>query len=68
MAQIRVAREKRSNTWVWVLAAVVVLVAAVLLLDYAGYINLPFRVGTVPVGDGLGLAGAVALLKGGTDG
>jgi hypothetical protein len=68
MAQIRVAREKRSNTWVWVLVAVVVLAAVVLLLHWAGYINLPVRLGVVPAGDTMGLAGAAALLKGGEHG
>jgi hypothetical protein len=43
MAQIRVHREKRGNSWIWVvLAVVVVLVAAVLLLGWAGYIQLPW--------------------------
>jgi hypothetical protein len=46
MADIRVERSKGGKTWLWiVLAAVVVIIAAVLLLDYLGYITLPVRLG-----------------------
>jgi hypothetical protein len=44
MADIRVERSKGGKTWLWILlAAIVVLIAAVLLLDYLGYITLPVR-------------------------
>jgi hypothetical protein len=44
MADIRVERSKGGKMWLWiVLAAVVVIIAAVLLLDYLGYITLPVR-------------------------
>jgi hypothetical protein len=45
MAQIRVERQRRVSPWVWVLAAVLLVVAAVVLLDQLGYIELPFRIG-----------------------
>jgi hypothetical protein len=46
MADIRVEHSKGGKTWLWiVLAAVVVIIAAVLLLDYLGYIALPVRLG-----------------------
>jgi hypothetical protein len=49
MADIRVERRRSSYTWLWIaLAAIVVIVVAVVLLDYAGYIDLPFRIGAVP--------------------
>jgi hypothetical protein len=47
MADIRVERGRDSRTWLWVLlAAVIVIIAAVVLLDYLGYIDLPFRLGS----------------------
>jgi hypothetical protein len=50
MADIRVERGGRNLTWLWVtLAAIVLIVAAVLLLDYLGYIDLPFRIGAESV-------------------
>jgi hypothetical protein len=46
MADIRVERGGRRLTWLWVLIAVIVVIAAVvLLLDYAGYIDLGIRLG-----------------------
>jgi hypothetical protein len=46
MADIRVERKRGGYVWLWaVLAVVVVLVGAALLLDRAGYIDLPFTVG-----------------------
>jgi hypothetical protein len=47
MADIRVERTGGSKTWLWVLLAVIAIVIAVVLLDYFGYINLPFRLGAV---------------------
>lgn len=41
MADIRVERKRGGHTWLWILAAVVVLLAAIVLLDRAGYIDLP---------------------------
>jgi putative copper export protein len=46
MADIRVERKKTGHTWLWIVLAVVVLIVAVVLLDRAGYINLPFRLGS----------------------
>jgi hypothetical protein len=62
MAQIRVERARRIGAWVWVVAAVILVIAAVLLLDWAGYINLPFRVGAGPA-DPAALAVAFAALR-----
>ncbi|HSJ07786.1 MAG TPA: hypothetical protein VK936_13865 [Longimicrobiales bacterium] len=45
MADIRVERKGGGRTWMWVLLAVIVIIVAVVLLDYAGYIDLPFRLG-----------------------
>jgi hypothetical protein len=45
MAQIRVERGRRISPWVWLIAALAVVVVAVVLLDYAGYIRLPVRLG-----------------------
>lgn len=45
MAEIRVERKGRSYTWLWIVLAVVVLIAAAILLDRAGYVDLPFNVG-----------------------
>lgn len=66
MAQIRVERAKRGHGWIWLVAAVVLVIAAVLLLDYAGYINLPIRLGAAgngapgSMGAGHGLAPGLA--------
>lgn len=49
MADIRVEQRRGGARWLWIaLAAIVVIVVAVVLLDYAGYINLPFRMGAEP--------------------
>ncbi|HSJ26043.1 MAG TPA: hypothetical protein VK929_15300 [Longimicrobiales bacterium] len=63
MAQIKVERAKRGFGWIWLVAAVVLVIAAVLLLDYAGYINLPFRLGAADITGGTAtvLAGAVPI-------
>ena len=52
MAEIRVERKGRNHTWLWIVLAVIVLIAAAILLDRAGYVDLPVNVGmteaTVP--------------------
>jgi hypothetical protein len=48
MADIRVERKGGISPWLWVALAVVVLIVAVVLLDYYGYINLPVRMGVTP--------------------
>jgi hypothetical protein len=50
MADIRVERRGGISPWVWVVLAVVALVIAVVLLDYFGYIDLPFRMGASGAG------------------
>jgi preprotein translocase subunit SecG len=45
MADIRVERKKGGHAWIWIVLAVVVLIAVVVLLDRAGYIDLPVRMG-----------------------
>jgi hypothetical protein len=45
MAQIRVEQKRRTSPWVWIIAALVLVAVAVALLDYAGYIRLPVRLG-----------------------
>jgi hypothetical protein len=45
MADIRVERKKGGHLWLWIVLAVVVLIAAVVLLDWLGYIELPVRMG-----------------------
>lgn len=45
MAEIRVERKGRNNTWLWIVLAVLVLIAAAILLDRAGYVDLPVNVG-----------------------
>lgn len=45
MADIRVERGRRGHLWLWIALAVIVVIAAVVLLDYFGYINLPVRMG-----------------------
>jgi hypothetical protein len=45
MADIRVERARGGKTWLWILLAVIVIVALVVLLDYLGYITLPVRLG-----------------------
>jgi bacteriorhodopsin len=65
MADIRVEKKKGGQTWMWILLAVIVLIAAVVLLDRAGYIDLPVRLGAgsaVPAYIAV-LAGAPALLS-----
>jgi preprotein translocase subunit SecG len=64
MADIRVERKKGGHTWLWVVLAVVVLIVAVILLDRAGYIDLPVRMGTDSSAPSLGdhLAAARAVL------
>jgi hypothetical protein len=63
MADIRVERSRGGKTWLWVLlAAVVIIIAAVVLLDYLGYIDLPFRLGAAVAEPALlAQAGVVAL-------
>jgi hypothetical protein len=50
MADIRVERKRGGHLWLWIALAVVVLIAAVVLLDYLGYITLPVRMGALEVG------------------
>jgi hypothetical protein len=45
MAEIKVERKQGGNTWIWIVLAVVAIIAAVLVLDYAGYIDLFFQTG-----------------------
>lgn len=47
MADIRVERKSGGRTWLWVLLVVVLLIVAALLLDRAGYIELPIDLGAV---------------------
>jgi hypothetical protein len=47
MADIRVERGKSGHLWLWIALAVVVLIAAVIALDYFGYIDLPVRLGAL---------------------
>jgi hypothetical protein len=47
MADIRVERRGGISPWLWVALAIIVLVVAVVLLDYFGYIDLPVRMGAV---------------------
>lgn len=47
MADIRVERKSRGHAWLWILLAVVLLIAAALLLDRAGYIDLPVDTGAI---------------------
>jgi hypothetical protein len=47
MADIRVERKSGGRGWLWILLAVVLLIVAALLLDRAGYIELPFNVGSL---------------------
>lgn len=53
MADIRVERKGGISPWVWVALAVVALVIAVVLLDYFGYIDLPFRMGAGSAGSAI---------------
>jgi hypothetical protein len=62
MAQIRVERQRRVSPWIWVLAAVLLVIVAVLLLDWMGYIELPFRMGAAALQPEL-LAAAFALTR-----
>ena len=41
MAEIRVERKRGISPWVWVLLALVIIVAVVWYLAQAGYINIP---------------------------
>ncbi len=41
MAEIRVERKRGMSPWVWVLLALIILVAVVWFLAQAGYINIP---------------------------
>ena len=45
MADIRVERKSGGRAWLWVLIIIVLLIVAALLLDRAGYIELPINVG-----------------------
>jgi len=40
MAEIRVERKARSNAWLWIVLAVVLLILAAVVLDRLGYVNL----------------------------
>lgn len=45
MADIRVEQKSGGRAWLWVLIVIVLLIAAALLLDRAGYIDLPINLG-----------------------
>jgi putative copper export protein len=45
MADIRMERKSGGRAWLWVLLVVVLLIVAALLLDRAGYIDLPVNLG-----------------------
>jgi putative copper export protein len=45
MADIRVERKSGGRVWLWILLVVVLLIVAALLLDRAGYIELPVDLG-----------------------
>lgn len=45
MADIRVERKRGGRAWLWVLIVVVLLIVAALLLDRAGYVDLPVNLG-----------------------
>lgn len=45
MADIRVERKGGGHIWLWVLLAVALLIVAALLLDRAGYVELPINTG-----------------------
>ncbi|HSJ08928.1 MAG TPA: hypothetical protein VK928_03420 [Longimicrobiales bacterium] len=45
MAEIRVERKGRNNTWLWIVLAVVLLIVAAIVLDRLGYVDLPIDVG-----------------------
>lgn len=47
MADIRVERKSGGRAWLWILLVVILLIVAVLLLDRAGYIDLPVNVGSL---------------------
>ena len=57
MADIRVERKSGGRAWLWVLLVVVLLIVAALLLDRAGYIELPIDLGAM---DAAGSAPALA--------
>jgi hypothetical protein len=51
MADIRVERKSGGRAWLWIVLVVVLLIVAALLLDRAGYIDLPIdteSLGAVP--------------------
>jgi len=45
MAEIRVEQKSGGRGWIWVVLVLLVLIAAALLLDRAGYVDLPVNVG-----------------------
>jgi putative copper export protein len=45
MADIRVERKSGGKAWLWILIVVVLLIVAALLLDRAGYVDLPIDLG-----------------------
>jgi putative copper export protein len=47
MADIRVEQKSGGRAWLWILLVVILLIVAVLLLDRAGYIDLPVNVGSL---------------------
>jgi hypothetical protein len=50
MADIRVERGGGGHLWLWIALAVILIIAAVVLLDYFGYITLPVRFGSLSAG------------------
>lgn len=57
MADIRVEQKGGGHTWLWILLIVALLIVAALLLDRAGYIELPINTGA----NDAGAAGAAQL-------
>ena len=45
MADIRVEQKGGGHTWLWILLIVALIIVAALLLDRAGYIELPINTG-----------------------
>jgi hypothetical protein len=61
MADIRVERKSGGRAWLWILIVVVLLIAAALLLDRAGYIDLPINLGSA---DGTAVPAQLAVAAG----
>jgi putative copper export protein len=62
MADIRVEQKSGGRAWLWILLVLVLLIVAALLLDRAGYIDLPVNVGGAE--DGVGSTGSAIMTVG----